>query len=319
MLDTNSKNLLICAKCQELSVEPHECESCSQLYCKSHIPPMCIRCLTSHKFRYSLVAKKIISELEVPCPYCNQNFKHAHLYELHLNSCSNLILSCKVKHCHYTGNKISFVEHVIVYHPNEILDFFTQRNEKDIEALPHVISIEEYKRKYDSDVNTNINKSSINSSNITSVPNVLNLRWIGGSKIFVKTKKGHNKFLISSMESFTEGIFSVKFGPSLNYNYLMIGFTSRQYNGEELYIGGNSGKGDWGVAGNGMIGFENKWNKDYNNVLRFTQNLIQLSFINGKITVTIDGQPNNYMYFLGSNRAYLSACLFSEGDSCMIL
>lgn len=100
-----------------------------------------------------------------------------------------------------------------------------------------------------------------------------------------------------------------------NPAFIVLGFSSTKIhlaNGK--FLGGDLGKGNWGIAGNGALGEEGKWGKGET----FKQgDLVTLIYQSGTIKYSINGKQNGYSYSFsktGGNQVYIAASLFNEGD-----
>ena len=144
------------------------------------------------------------------------------------------------------------------------------------------------------------------------------LYWQNGKKLFMKN--GNGKFLYSSktpIKRLTQII--IQFSDCKDYNYCQIGFCSKQENGNDKYLGGETGKGSWGLAGNGIIGEEGKWNKNFANLLKYSKEEIILKFNKGVIQVTVGNKRNSYLYNLGIPEAYLTVGLYHDQGKINII
>lgn len=277
--------ILICPVCKELSSDPYECISCHQTYCKDctvGLNNLCKNCKRAIGFEYSRVARKIIADIDVACKFCQTIVKKGDM-ESHYSNCNKFILTCRHSSCNFTGSKNAFIEHIIVTHKSEVLDFFCRDHSKDL----------------------------------LKISNFGKLYWQNGSKDYVKDKNG--KFLYST-ENPIQGInkIIVNFSNCKDYSYCMIGFSQTKYNGSEQYLGGETGPGTWGLAGNGVIGEEGKWNKSFQSLLKYTTEDIILSFNKGKIEVTVGNRKNTYMYHLNAKSVYLTVGLYHSGGKVTI-
>ena len=314
MLDEETLKILTCPKCKQLSKEPMECQSCQQLYCTECQPTICLLCKKQSAFRFSKVAKKIIGDIDIKCPHCSLTVKHGDLEDVHLKSCQKYLIKCKYSACNFEGNKTDFTNHILNNHVAEVLDSFTNPLVEEIEKLEHVIPTKDYiggKQKSNVSQSMFIPPSSINLN-----PKMQNLLWSNNSKVFVKVGKG--KYLISSSMPISLGSVSIRFGPCKDHNYNMVGFSNKMYMGEALYIGGET-TGEWGIAGNGIIGVDKKWIKEHASVFKFTNDLVTLKYDNGTLGLMVEGKHNTYSYFLGSRQVYLTICLYHDGDTCTIV
>lgn len=325
MIDNEMMMSLTCPICRQYSKEPNECTNCHQTFCKTCKPAVCLHCNKGRDFRYSLVAKKIIADLDIFCPYCGTSVKYGNLEDVHYKTCTQLTYKCKYAICNFNNTRELFLEHLINSHFTEIMEDYTTVSDEEITKLPHVLSTADYLSRYQNNSNeykqSSFNNGKVNHSMLIpqsiNQPNKLNLFWNNGSKSFKKSGKG--KYLLSSSFPFSDGSVSVMFEPVKDFNFVMIGVTSKQYFGQQMYLGGESGIGDWGVAGNGNIGVDGKWLRDFASVLKFTNEKITISFQNGKLTISIGGKSNNYSLILQSKSVYLTVGLYNDGDTCTIV
>lgn len=282
---SNFDPILICPICKDLSNDPYECKGCNQTYCKdctSELRNYCNQCETASGFVYSKIARKIINDTEVLCKFCSLKVKKGDM-EIHYSNCEKYKLICKYPSCKFTGSKNDFFEHVIVFHKGELIDLFTREQHSEF-----------------------------------SVANQGLLTWMSGNKEFVK--KGNGKFLHSTnikVKKLTN--IKLKFSNCKDYNYCQIGFSSSQYDGLDKYLGGETGKESWGLAGNGVIGEEGKWNKSFQSYLKYSNEEITLKFNNGLIQVSVGVKGNTYLYNLGIKEAYLTVGLYHEGSTVTII
>jgi len=281
----NYDPILVCPICKDLSNDPYECKKCNQTYCKdctSELKNYCNKCGEVTGFVYSKLARKIINDTEVLCIYCHLKVKKGDL-DVHYSSCPKYKLTCKYNSCKFTGSKNDFFEHVIVFHKGELIDLFTREHHLEFQVANQGL-----------------------------------LNWINGNKVYVKS--GNGKFLVSTstpVKKLTNII--VRFSNCKDYNYCQIGFSNSMHNGTDKYLGGELGPGSWGLAGNGIIGEEGKWNKDFQSYLKFSNEEITLKFNNGVIQVSVGTKGNSYMYNLGVKEAYLTCGLYHEGGTISIL
>ena len=309
-MDDQTIKLLTCPICKNLTEDPLECLSCSQIYCKPCNPTFCKTCNKSSEFQHSKVARKIIMNVEVNCPYCNQKFKKGDLDEIHYKVCDKYKIKCIDSNCNFESTKNNFIEHILSTHSNEFLDIFTIDIDEIKKDLQHVLSPRSVKK-------LKINNKC--SSDLTNVHNKLYLQWCNSSSKFVKTYKG--KHLYSTINSFNNATIKIKFSNCKNYNYCIVGFSKCKYLNGTKYLGGETGKGDWGLAGNGSIGEEGTWSKtNVSNNTKYTTEIITLNFFNGEISYSIQGKENNnYRYNLSVKEVYLTVGLYFEGDTVEIL
>ncbi len=326
MIDNEMMMTLTCPICRQYSKEPIECMNCHQTFCSNCKQLVCMKCNKGKEFRFSLVAKKIINDLDVNCFYCGQGVKYGNLEEIHYKACTKLVFKCKYSLCNFNSTRDMFLDHLINSHFREITEEYTTISDEEIIKLPHVLSTADYLGKYQNSSNEQKPNSSFNNGKVNHsmlIPqssnqlNKLNMYWNNGSKIFKKAGKG--KYLLSSSFPFSDGSVSVLFEPVKDFNFVMIGVTSKQYFGQQMYLGGESGLGDWGLAGNGNIGVDGKWLRDYASVLKFSGDKITIMFQNGKLTLSIGGKPNNYSIVLQSKSVYLTVGLYNDGDTCTIV
>lgn len=321
MIDKETKDLLTCPKCNQLSKNPLECLGCHQIYCTDHKPPICFTCKSKTDFKSSLIAKKIISEMEINCEFCLVSLKMINL-DSHLLECDKQLVKCKYEQCQFKSNKNEFLEHIMLVHDKEIVDFFSNQPNVNVSKLRHILPINKFDERILKKTTENEGKpqqSQVKNKTFTfnnKQFQVTETLWINMNKRFIYTKSG--KYILSNIHLFSEGVFNIKF-KSIDYNFIIVGFSTKQYNGEVKFLGGESGVGDWGLAGNGNIGCEGKWDKSNNSILKFKDNKITLIFNNGLISVMIDNKPNSYSYRLSSKTAFLSVCLFHTNDECLLL
>jgi hypothetical protein len=282
----NYDTILVCPVCGDLSNDPYECIGCHQTYCKEctlDLSNYCSTCTNTIGFEYSKVARKIINDIDVKCKYCEITLKKGDL-ESHYNNCSKYKLTCKHDGCKFMGSKNNFIEHVMVFHKEELLDIFCREQYDEYLILS----------------------------------NQGLLFWINGTKDFVKS--GQGKFLYStSTKVKRRSKIKVRFNNCKDYNYCQIGFSNVPYNGLDKYLGGETGPGTWGLAGNGVIGEENKWNKNFQSLLKYSTEEITLMFDNGKIQVQIGNKQNSYLYNLGIKEAYLTVGLYHSDSKVSII
>lgn len=305
--------IIYCPVCKSLSVNPVECISCSQIYCYACKPQLCLICKQGSIFNESKVAKKIISSIEVNCKFCDAKVKMGDLEDIHYKICPNYSINCGVDGCYYKGNKKDFVMHIIELHKELVLEEFTNDQEKENDQLPCIIS------KYPNETHDNYFKSM---SYVDSSPKLdkSNVIWLNNSKTFVKTTK--DKFLMSSKDPFSNLDVTVRFSGCTDYSYVMVGVSAVKHNGTKLYLGGETGKGDIGLAGNGSLGIEGKWDISCKSFLRFTIEPINIQFKNGEVSFRIlksGAEEKKYIYNLNVKQVYLTACLYNPKDTVTII
>ena len=124
--------IFICLKCNELADDPYECNRCNQCYCKNcliNLSNYCVSCKQTTNFNISKIGKKIIDQLIVPCKYCGDKYKNDEK-SIHYSKCTRIKISCKYPECRFQGEKNSFIEHVYVYHMNELYSYFSLVNSR---------------------------------------------------------------------------------------------------------------------------------------------------------------------------------------------
>jgi hypothetical protein len=281
----NYDPMLVCPICSDLSNDPYECKKCNQTYCKDcteELRNFCAKCGQASGFQYSRLARKIINDTEVSCKYCGKLHKKGET-EVHYSNCDKFKISCKYTGCKFSGSKNDFFEHVIVFHKSELIDIFTREHHEEFLVTNHGM-----------------------------------LMWQNGQKSY--TKKSNGKYLYSTklpVKRLTQVI--VQFSDCKDYNYCQVGFSSTKMDGADKYLGGETGKGTWGLSGNGIIGEEGKWNKNFANLLKYGREEIILKFNKGVIQVTVGSKGNSYLYNLGIPEAYLTVLLYHDGGKVNIV
>lgn len=281
--------IFICLKCNELADDPYECVRCNQCYCKNcliNLSNYCVSCKQTTNFNISKIGKKIIDQLIVPCKYCGDKYKNEEK-SMHYSKCTRIKISCKYPECRFQGEKNAFLEHVYVYHMNELYSYFSL-------------------------------SSNVKNQDFLNFHNQGIIVWQNELKVQKRPGGQNKKYLISSLNKFKKAKIVVKFDCQ-DYNFCMIGFSKDQYNGDNLYLGGETGLGTWGVAGNGVIGEEKKWNKNFESVFSFKGDEIMLNFDNGIIRFQINNKKNNYAYDLKEQEVYLSATLYHADSTITII
>lgn len=281
--------IFICLKCNELADDPYECNLCNQCYCKScliNFDNYCVSCRKVTKFNQSKIGRKIIEQLSIPCKFCGEMYKNQEKSK-HYSICTKIKIECKYPECRFFGEKNALLEHLYVYHINELYSFFSL-------------------------------SSNVKNQDFMNFHNQGVIVWQNNSKIQKRPGGSNKKYLISSLNKFKKAKIVVKFDCQ-DYKFCMIGFSKNSYNGEDKYLGGETGPNSWGVAGNGVIGEENKWNKNFETVFNFQADEITLNFDNGIIRFQINNKKNNYAYDLKEKEAYLSATLFHADSSVKII
>jgi hypothetical protein len=101
-----------------------------------------------------------------------------------------------------------------------------------------------------------------------------------------------------------------------NPSYVVFGLSDRKLLLAKGYLGGDMGKGTWGIAGNGSLGEEGKWVTG----MKFTNgSIIEINFDNGLITFSVNGQLANYKYKFSSPKVFIACSMFYAGDRVDIL
>lgn len=261
-----------CRACKRDLEDVHECDNCGfpfcGLCCKS------IRCLncSSKSFSATKFGALLLSVIPVECPVCKKSVIKSQIEEHLSKYCDFIDLTCRI--CKMTYKRKEIPIHLINKHPSEMENYIY-----DCSKFPRSI------KKIATPVEENDNEIAIKEINL--------IFSLSNSKAYCHPSNGFHTF--SCPTPISEGSVKVIVKGSSNTGYIVIGFSNRILNEKKGYLGGDFGTGNWGLAGNGSIGEEGKWNKAGS---AFTQgDMIEVVYSKGLVYYTINGEKkNNYLY-----------------------
>lgn len=282
---------LECPICLETARDAVECEGCAQILCNECTLSLkrCPICRKECSFKVSAFARRLINNLPTECAYCNFKTTNAEL-KYHLETCPEKIVNCSLCSSEFKCKEL--IEHATIHHIDELTKVF-----------------------YDSQYDIQSSNENIESKKLTEKLIKLNnlLVWENKTKYLVNNT---TKLITrTGINSFSNIDVKFKFNCK-NTSYVVVGLSDRIFNIAKGYLGGDLGKGNWGIAGNGSLGEEGKWvtGSKYNN-----NDIINIKFDNGYITYTINGIRNNYKHKFSSNKAYIACTLYNINDKLEII
>ena len=99
----------------------------------------------------------------------------------------------------------------------------------------------------------------------------------------------------------------------------VIGVSNKVHDESKVYLGGDLGPGNWGIAGNESLGEEGKWSSRQCLGFDIGDEII-IKGENGVISYSVNGNnDNNYSYDLRTTELYLSFSFYFENDTIEII
>ena len=277
----------ICSICTGIINEPQQCLSCDNCFCKRCIndwqqkSKTCPLKCSNPTFKDSRIVRGMLAKLVFTCPFekCKLEIPYEEIL-LHEEKCEGRLCECPT-----CGTEI----------PKSQLK--TLQRDKKIESM--LKEIEELKAK-NKDLENTIKKF---------------IHFPNGSKIY-ETPKGNTIRTISSSLPLPENaIIKIKFSKLTHPGHIVVGVSDKIINENRGYLGGDMGLGNWGIAGNGSLGEEGKWEKGCSYKQGDT---IAITLQGSVIKYSINGTPNNYSYDIRRSKLYLTLS-FYYGDEILEL
>ena len=285
------KDLIHCSICCCIVLDPQQCDSCQNIFCKicitdwqkkSKTCPM--KCL-DFTFKDSRIIRNVLSRLIFKCALnCPKEINYDD-YFTHQESCENGKTECPC--C-----KTIVSRRIVGSNPYEV----------KIKALQEEIN------KLKNPVNAGIVLPK------DYIPDLFNNKECifatsGGNFLRTITAKNPcpNNFVIKILMK------------KLKYpGHVSIGLSEKILKENKGYLGGDMGTGNWGLAGNGSLGEQGKWAKGYayaeGDVLTIYGNEGTISY-----KINHNSETKNYSYNLSNNPLYFGISFFYEGDILQLI
>jgi hypothetical protein len=274
------KDVVHCSICTGIIIEPQQCLSCDNCFCKECITnwqtksKTCPMKCSNPTFKDSRIVRNVLSKLIFKCPKdCPQEVPYDVIFS-HENDCANTTSECpscssKVKRCDIKGDNVKIINSL----KEEILSL----------------------------------KSKLSYYESNTIPTMFN----NPQKTFKST--GGNFLRTISSEFPLPEIFTVKLKmKKLDHaGHMVIGVSDKIINDTKGYLGGDMGNGNWGLAGNGAMGEDGKWSRggDYK-----TGDTLTLRGKGSEITYNINDKPNDYKFLLKNKPLYLTISYYYENQ-----
>jgi len=211
-----------------------------------------------------------------------------------------------------THNNISKISSTF----KELQSLFSNNFSQTISELEFIINhINEI-----NDINTNkkkitdINKLEEEESPASLKPKV---QWPNNSYSWRHDLSNTHHTLTSTMlleSSFSISIRVLKMNPN---GYITIGVSNKQIDEKKGYLGGDFGKGSWGICGQGSLGQEGNWTtgKTYKE-----GDIVTITGDNGVISYSVNDEDNSsFKYDMKTTNLYLGATFYYKGDELEII
>jgi len=139
-------------------------------------------------------------------------------------------------------------------------------------------------------------------------------RFEDGSNIFRQTIQDFYTFSCPEMLSDSFEV-KIKLNKSTS-GYVVIGVSDKVFDVKKGYLGGDMGKGNWGIASNGSLGNNGSWTsgKTYN-----TGDIVTIKGEDGEISYAVNDVFDEKKYHMDTTELYLSFTLYYTGDELEIL
>ncbi len=272
------KEIAHCCICTGILIEPQQCLSCDSCFCKkcllewqSKSKSCPFKCKES-SFKDSRIVKQMLHQLTFKCPFkCDKIISYDSINK-HEDVCENLTTECPTCQTVVSKSRIKISEY-----------------DKTIKSLKD--EIEKLKKNvfYANDIPT----------------------MFQNGKIF-ETPTGNYLRTITSANVLPENfIINIKLKKLLHPGYIVIGVSDKIINENKGYLGGDMGKGNWGIAGNGSMGEEGTWHRTKG----FQQgDTLTLKGRGSVIGFNINGEHNSYSYDLKRKSLYFSISYYHEKE-----
>ena len=112
---------LTCGICLDIVEDAIETCCCHQLFCESCVKGLaaCPMCRKSLNTTISHIIRRMVSNIEKPCDYCNIMFQRGNL-KSHLEVCTMKPTSCIMDGCNFDGTRELLLNHMITAHVKEL-------------------------------------------------------------------------------------------------------------------------------------------------------------------------------------------------------
>lgn len=267
-----------CPICLDISENAMECNTCAGIFCE-----------------------KCVVEIK-KCPMCRglTGFRPSPLARKLINNlpcqcqdCSKSMSRCEFKShicpmkqencglCGFKGNREILIRHVGERHIDDIINVFSSKRKVEKEVKEEEKEEGLWENKTDTLTQT---------SNKLITRTGLNLITKAIVKLYISAKDA---------------------------NFVVIGFSLYRLLLCKGYLGGEHGKGTWGLAGNGSIGEEGIWKKG---VGFKSGDYVDLIFDNGRLSYRVNGVKAKYEYKLTvGTSVYIGSTLLNPGDLVKIV
>lgn len=302
----NIEKHLCCFNCKILpdANKIYECDECGVPYCEKCTNNNKLKCslCKSTEFTISKFGELFINNIPVKCPYCNIEITKSKINTHKIKDCENAKYKCKIKNCQIELSKKELSIHLINKHGNELIKYLENNA-----VLPEMHSLVKY--NYD---------SLLDISELSNFPNEYsNIKFANGSYTYTHEYTG---FLTTTLNNVLSGYFSIKvlISKCTSPGHLSLGFSSKHMKESKGYLGGNFGKDNWGIAGNGALGEEGVWKKG---CTFKSGDIVELIYNNGTISYNINKEQNSYSYKMSSNPTYIffAITVYHKGVVLVIL
>jgi len=190
----------------------------------------------------------------------------------------------------------------------ELKTIFSQNYNQVIADLEYIIS---------SSDNTNKDKDKEIEESPAAKPKIT---WHNGTLIYTH-EKTQQKYIHTS-----ENVLPSKFTVSMrivkhsSVGYLSLGLYNEKMDGPGGWLGGDTGKGTWGINSNKAKGEEGKWNTGGGGLGFKEGDVFTINGDNGVITYSVnDKEHKDYKYDLKTTELYLAVTSHYKGDSVEII
>lgn len=285
------KDLIHCSICSCIIVEPQQCNSCENVFCKVCITSWQAKSSTcpmkckDFKFKDCRLIKNVLSRLIFNCNLkCNKEISYEE-YFTHEENCENAKTECP---CCKTIVNRKILDLNVYEEKIKIL-------EKEIETLKKELNRKDLEYEF--------------------IPDLFNNR----ERIFI-TGKGNFLRTITSKNAFpTKFVIKIKLKKLKNPGHVSIGVSDKIINSENKgYLGGDLGQGNWGLAGNGSLGEQGRWSRG----LAYTEgDILTISGNSGILTYSVNNSEltKNYSHNLGNKNLYFAISYYYEDDILQLI
>jgi hypothetical protein len=282
------KDLVHCAICSCILIDPQQCVTCDNVFCKVCITDWhkksktCPMKCSNFSFKDSRITRNVLSRLIFKCPLkCSKDVGYDD-YFTHEDGCELSKIECPccktvVKRTVINSSKNQYEEKI-----NEL--------KKEVDSLKQQLNNMQPNPDYFPDIFSKVDK------------------------VFI-TGKGNSLRTVSCKNPCPSKFELRILFKRLKYpGHVSVGLSDKIFNNENKgYLGGDMGNGNWGLAGNGSLGEQGKWvrGQPYSE-----GDILTISGSGGIISYKVNSSEatKNYSHNMGNKLLYFAISFFYEDD-----